>query len=232
MIKDYYDYCKDRHKGSRAFVVGAGTSLYGLNIDFIHKDVVISINSSIILMPWEDGSDDKRYWISNDALCRKWNWWNKVKNSKSVKIVRNSWEKYFEELEGHNFYKFDPRKTPEHIVEENDNGLCYCSSVPSGIDLAMKMGCSEIVLLGVDQYMIGNKSHFWQFYPICDQPKKEDGHIATFSQQKWTFSYNDRAYYAISELAKSKNIKIYNANLKSRVNVFEKKDLSFFENLK
>lgn len=224
MIPDYYNYCYQKHSGERAFVVGAGTSLYDLDLSKIHNHVVISINSSILLMPWDDGDFSHRYWISNDSLCMKWSWWNKVLRSKCCKIVRNSWSKYFEELSKYNFLQFTPRSTPENIVEKDDKGLCYCSSVPSGIDLAIKMGCKEIFLLGVDQYMIGNKSHFWQYYPYNKQPRKKDGILASFSQQKWTFSYNDKAYSGLKLLCDEMNIKIVNCNLKSRVNIFDKID--------
>lgn len=220
-----YSYFNNIHKGERAFVVGAGTSLFGVDISGIHKDVVISVNSSILLMPWHEGDYSKRYWISNDSLCRRWSWWRKVLNSNSSKIVRNSWSKYFNELEGKNFYQFNPRNTPEDVIDDEDDGLCYCSSVPSGIDFAIKAGCKTVYVLGVDQYMIGNKSHFWQFYPFEKQPKRSDGSMASFDQQRWTFNYNDKAYQALSSFAQRRGVKIFNCNPRSRVKSFDKVEL-------
>lgn len=226
MIDLYHKSLLGRHQGETAFVVGAGTSLYGLDLDPIHKHVVISVNSSILLMPWDQGEPDRRFWISNDALCRMWSWWPLVLNAKATKIVRNSWSKYFPELQHKGFLQFEPRRTEEGVVEDDDLGLCYCSSVPSGVDLAIKMGCKQIFLLGVDQYMNGSKSHYFQYWPLSKQPRRTDRGMATYAQQKWTFGYNDKAYPALLGHANRLGVKIWNCNPKSKVESFEKIDYS------
>ena len=93
-----YTLLKDKHVGEAAFVVGSGTSLNNLDISGIHNHVVICVNSSIVLMNWAKGKADKRYWISNDAFCRKWSYWKDVLDAKANRIVRDSWRKYFREL--------------------------------------------------------------------------------------------------------------------------------------
>lgn len=222
MLELYHKKLLDIHSGEVAFVVGAGTSLYNLNIDAIHKHVVIAVNSAILLMPWESGDYQRRFWISNDALCMKWNWWPKVLKAHCTKIVRNSWEKYFGQIKDFGFYQFVPRRTDEGTIEDDDLGLCYCSSVPSGIDLAIKMGCKKVFLLGVDQYFIGPKSHYWQMWAPLKQPRRLDRKMATQSQQEWTFDYNNRAYKALSSLADRKGVQIFNCNPQSKVESFRK----------
>ena len=165
-----YEEFINKHEGETACVVGAGTSLFEADLDFIHNSVVFSVNSSILLMPWESGSSDKRYWVSNDAGVTKWTYWEKVMSSKCNKIIRNSWEKNYNGFDLTDFYKFCPRPTSEDIINENDIGLAYCSSVPSSVDLAIQMGCKRIFIFGADQYMVNNKSHFWEYWPIKDRP--------------------------------------------------------------
>jgi len=222
-MKSYIDFV-NKHTNEIAFVVGAGTSLLEVYnsplLEHIHNHVVVSVNSSFIMMPWAGGSPEKRYWISNDALCRRWNWWPLVKKSACNKIVRDSWKPHFHEIP--DFHTFHIRPTSEGIINPDDTGLAYCSSVPSGIDLCIQMGCKCIYLLGVDQYMIGEKSHFWQYLPKEKQPRRIDFMMAPHKQQKDAFKYNDMAYPALKKFAEIKNVTIYNCNPSSRVEVFDK----------
>lgn len=215
----------DKHVGETAFVCGAGLSFYEVmhskNFDKIFDQVVVSVNSSFIAMPWSKGSRDKRFWISNDALVRRWSYWPDVKQAKANKIVRDSWSKYFDEIP--DFYQFSPRPTSEGKVNAEDKGLCYCSSVPSAVDLCLQMGCKAIFLLGVDQYFDGlGRSHFWQKLDIEKQPIRTDSRMAGFGEQNYAFKYNNLAFPALKEFASLCNASIYNCSMDSEVKVFEK----------
>ena len=219
-----YTILKDKYDGETAFVVGAGTSLFSIvnseNFSKIFDNVAISINSSIMSMPWQKGkpgNPDNRYWISNDALVRRWTYWQNVKSANAIKIVRTSWEKYYDEIPG--FLVFNPRPTAENIINDDDVGLAYCSSVPSGIDLAIQMGCGNIVLLGVDHYMDGFRSHYWQYWPRQKWPV---GPLAMQTVQKRAFETNMLAFEALKKFAGRKNVKIYNCSEKSKVGAFKK----------
>lgn len=224
MLKSYTELI-DKHKGENAFICGAGLSFFDCmsHKDFnkIHDHVVVSVNSSFIAMPWKSGSPDKRYWISNDALVRRWSYWEDLKASNCTKIVRDSWSAYFDEIP--DFYQFSPRPTPENEVNENDRGLCYCSSVPSALDLCLQMGCNKIFLLGVDHYFDpAGRSHFWQFLPYDQQPKRNDGRLASHFEQILAFSYNDKAYPALKKLAESWDRQVINCSPLSLVSCFFK----------
>ena len=237
-----YTILKDKHPGETCFILGAGTSAYGYYMhpkrEEVFKHVCIAVNSAILLCNWSlphpnpdfieetpyRGSE-ARYWLSNDALCRRWSWWDYVKRCKATKIVRNSWKEYYHEIP--DFLEFWPRPTSEGIINEEDTGLAYCSSVPSSLDLAIQMACKKIFILGLDHYMIGDdKSHFWQYFSKQDQPTRIDRTMATHSQMKETFVYNDLAFAALRKFADSKSVEIYNCNPKSKVDVFEKIDLN------
>ena len=231
-----YTILKDKHSGETCWIIGAGTSLLGFykyeNRDAIHNDVVIAVNSAIFAMPWGlphtnkeityevDSNPDRRYWISNDALCRRWSWWDYVKKSKCIKIVRDSWSAYEKELKG--FLYFWPRPTSEDVINPDDEGLSYCSSVPTSIDLAIYMGCKKIYLLGVDQYMSQDRSHWWQFLEGNNIPRRIDFVMALQSQQKEAFVYNNMAYPALKQYADKYEVSICNCNPQSQVNTFSK----------
>ena len=221
-----YKVLINKHKGENAFVVGAGTSLLSLDLSSIHDYVVISVNSGFLLMPWSTGNPDKRYWLSNDALVRRWTYWKDVKKSIATKLVRNSWEKYYDEIP--DFLVFWPRHTSEDIIDPKDDGLCYCSSIPTGIDLALFMGVKNIFVLGLDQYVSGNKRYYWQFWPEKDRPKmfingmSFNEYLPDIRQQRWTFKYDMKAYKALETYSQYMGVKIYNCNPASLIQTFEK----------
>jgi hypothetical protein len=223
-----YETLIDKYKGQNksAFVLGAGTSLYNdwstYRFQEVFDNVVVSVNSSIVSVQWENGDKNDRYWISNDSLCRRWTWWQKVKESQCIKIVRDSWKKYEKELPG--FLVFSPRPTKENVINVDDKGLCYCSSVPSAIDLCIQMGCTNIFLLGVDHCEIGGRTHFWQLMPEEYYQRQLKPAQGPFKQQQEVFKYNIMAYKALKEFAKIKNVGIYNCSMESKVDIFYKID--------
>lgn len=208
--------------GGAVFVLGAGPSLYYFLKSpyslILLSDPVISVNSSIMALPWFDGSPKDRYWISNDSLCRRWSWFDNVKKAKCTKIVRNSWKKYYDEIP--DFYIFHPRETTEDIIDPEGDGLAYCSSVPTAIDLSIQMGYKKIFLLGVDHKDRNGKTHFWQYFPQNKWARQRlKPAQSPFSLQKQVFDLNKVAYSALKGFADSKGVKIYNCNTKSGTEV-------------
>lgn len=236
-----YTVLKDKHQGETCFIFGAGTSAYGYYMhpkrEEVFKHVCIAVNSAILLTPWGQPhpnpdftketsyrNSEARYWLSNDALCRRWSWWDYVKRCNAIKIVRDSWGSYYHEIP--NFLYFWPRPTSEDVVNEEDDGLSYCSSIPSSLDLVIQtLGCKKIFLIGVDGYMVGSRSHFWQYWEKKKQPTRIDRTMATHRQMKEAFVYNDLAFPALQKFADSKGVEIFNCNPKSKVEVFTKIDL-------
>ena len=227
------------HVNETIFILGAGTSLHSAMqsplFNRIFDQVVIAVNSSIMATSWVDkdpGANIKRnrLFLSNDALCRRWSYWNTVKQCNAIKIVRDSWLKYIDELT--DFLIFSPRPTPEDVINPEDTGLAYCSSVPTAIDLAIQMGCSKIYILGLDHYMTGKYSHFWQLWPRNKWPTRTDSILAmaTHAQQQKVFPVNMKAFSALNGFADIKNVKVYNCNPLSKVECFEK--IKFEETMK
>ena len=217
-LRPYTDLV-DTHINESAFILGSGTSLHDLDLSHIHNHVVITLNASILLVDWVKGDPNKRFWISNDAFCRKWSYWADIKKAKANKIVRNSWSHYFKELRG--FYVFCPRRTRETKIDTEDTGLCYCSSVPSAVDLALQMGCKKVFLLGVDQYMKGSKRYFWEYWERQKRPKF-NGKMHAQSKQMRVFKINDGIYKSLNDFSVYKDAFIFNCNPKSKVSAFTK----------
>ncbi len=188
------------YSGQKCFIVGAGPSLISLDLLGIHEHVVISVNSSVLLMPWMLGNADKRFWVSNDVLCLRWSYfWTHVANAKCSKVVRTSWRKYEDKLLGYNFRYFAIRKSEKHPLQP-DKGLCFTSSVPTAIDFALRMGCKQIYLLGVDQKMVHGNSHFWQFWSKDKWPSRSDKSKLFRPEQKHqikVFEHNEQVFSAL-----------------------------------
>ena len=175
-------------------------------------------------MDWAKGKPDKRYWISNDAFCRRWSYWKDVLEAKANRIVRDSWRKYFRELNG--FYVFSPRPTDENCLNIEDEGLCHCSSVPSALDLALQMGCKKVFLLGADHYIRGSmgKRYFWEHWEKKDRPKFQREMHSRHHQTR-IFMLNDKMYKHLKKFADHKKAVVYNCSLSSRIDSFCKVSL-------
>lgn len=208
------------------FILGSGPSVAFLNLECINKFIVITINSSIMLMDWSENKEiNNRFWLSNDVLCMKWSYFNShVLKYKCQKLVGAEWQQHAKKLAGHDFRFFSPRITQGKLLE-TELGLCTVSSVPSAIDFALFMGCKKIFLLGVDQRIVQKKSHFWQFWDKSRWPQRVDQHKNFQPEQPHqlvVFKKNYNTFKVLNEYA-SKNGKIIkNCSLRSSLDIFDK----------
>jgi len=216
----------NKYLDEKCFICGAGPTVAFTDLSNIHNHVVIAVNSAILLMPWDEGDIERRYWISNDTLCTQWSYfWKTVLRSHCYKIVRTSWRTHDERIRDYDFRYFAPRKDEDGSLINDGVALCSVSSVPTAIDLALLMGCKEIYLLGVDHKMIHGNSHFWQFWPQNKWPQRKDK-SKNFSpeqnHQKKMFRENMPVYKALKRLATKLDVQIYNCSNNSAIELFEK----------
>lgn len=210
---------------SKCFVCGAGVSIGTLDLAGIHEYPVVCVNSSIILMPWEEPGDVlKRFWVSTDALCMQWDYfWNKVIRWEVTRIVRNSWARSAKEFKGVHVNYYTPRRTSSS-PKLKDDGLMAGSSILSAIDLALLMGCKKVFLLGVDHRNVNGNSHFWQLWPKKERPLREGkpgNYIPCQRQQGRVFKSNHRNFDILDAYSKSIGAAIYNCSTISEVKAFE-----------
>jgi hypothetical protein len=215
----------DKHKGETALILGAGPSLYDLCMSYrfaeIADHVVLSVNSAFMPLSKYELDPEKHYWVSNDTLCRRWSYWKDVENSNCTKVVRDSWLKYKEVMT--NTFFFSPRPTSEDVVNPMDIGLCYCSSVPTALDLAIQMGCRKIILFGVDHNVSRGRHHFWQIlYNKKDQPTANANIYDSWRKQQKVFEFNNKAYKGLKKIADLKNVEIFNCSNMTKVDVFDR----------
>ena len=227
-IKSYTDLSdlKDIHKNRKCFICGAGPSIFMVDLSDIYSHVVISVNSAMMLMPWADGDPQGRFWVSNDTLCLKWSYfWKDVLRSNCTKIVRSSWLGRDDQLCKHGFRYFAPRSSQKAPLNNHGKSLCYESSIPTSIDLALLMGCKEIYILGMDHKILHGNSHFWQFWPKEKWPQrldKEKNFNPEQPHQIRKFQENKKVYLSLNELAERLDAKIYNCSAISVVFAFPK----------
>jgi len=204
-----YEELIGKHKGETCFIFGAGPSLWHNMQHRFFKDIpkygiTIAVNSAVMAVPKFD------YWVSNDVLCRKWSWWKDVVAGKGAKVVRDSWKKYKKEL--NSFLFFSPRPTSEDVINVDDKGLAYCSSVPTSIDLAIQMGCKKIFLFGVDHSNHEGRHHFWQYMNKQEWPVSKPNVQDSCERQQEVFNISMKAYEALWSFAEHSKVDIYNVS--------------------
>ena len=221
---------RNKHVGESCIILGAGPSLYDLCMSYRFADiadhVVISVNSAIMSLSRFELDPEKHYWVSNDTLCRRWSYWKDVEESKCTKVVRDSWLKYKEVMTNTLF--FSPRPTSEDVVNPIDEGLCYCSSVPTSIDLAIQMGCKKIFLFGVDHNDSSGRHHFWQLlYSTKDRPTANANIYDSWEKQSKVFEFNNKAYKALRKFVDKRKVEIYNCSDITKVISFDRITLDY-----
>lgn len=214
-----------------AYIVGAGPSAAFVDVNKIPRNsVIISVNSSIMLMPWKDGESNNRFWISTDHLCTEWDYFSKhVIPSNCTKVVRENWREDSEILKHPNFVFFHAREKNDF----NDFGLLGYSSGLAAVDLTILMGCKKTYLIGCDSRTLHSNSHMWQFWPKDKWPIRKGKNRHYFpcqKQQLKVFINSVPLFQKLNELAKQKGIKIYNCSSISTINAFEK--MSFEESVR
>jgi hypothetical protein len=220
----------DRHKGKKCFVTGAGPSLGLMDLTDVHQHPVIAVNSSILMLPWEEPGDPwMRFWVSTDMLCMQWSYfWKKVIKVDCTRMVRNSWIRSMDKCKGVKFHYYSPRRT-NTVPKKRGEGLYGGSSILSAVDLGLVMGCKEIYLLGVDHRMLHGKSHFWQSWPKSERPIREGkggDYFPCQRQQSRVFKSNFNTFKVMSQYAKSLGAEIYNCSTISKVESFPFKSLN------
>jgi len=196
-----------------------------MDLTGIHEYPVVCVNSSVILMPWEEPGDLlKRFWVSTDSLCMQWDYfWNKVIRGEMTRIVRNSWARRAKELSGVQMTYYLPRCVTGEI-KKKEEGLMCGSSILSAVDLALLMGCTKVFLLGVDHRSVNGNSHFWQLWPQKERPLRQgkpDNYMPCQRQQDRVFKSNFRNFDILARYATSIGSKIYNCSTISEVKSFE-----------
>lgn len=151
-----------KHAGKVAFVLGSGPSVNMLDISPLKDFVTIAVNSAYVGMPEAD------YFISDDWSVARWSYFfNDLRISKVTTALlyedmlkNDAWQF------GNRAVMFRHRKgyriTDKYEHENPDNFICQArTSAGSAIHVAHIMGCSKIVLIGIDCCRMDTLRYFW-----------------------------------------------------------------------
>jgi hypothetical protein len=201
-------------KGEIVYVVGSGHSLHNLDLTPIHQHPVITVNSGILLMPWNEAGSNFRAWLTMDAGVRRWDYYPKVKQSFCHKITKISLQEYYPHFHYYHALTIDKWNL--------SGGLLSSSSIIAAIHFALFIGGSKIKLVGADHYINNDgKSHFYEYW---EHRPKTIGTENGVEQQTRVFRSNEREFKLLNMLAKDKGATIVNCSSLSPIKEFAKED--------
>ncbi|KKN26819.1 hypothetical protein LCGC14_0870780 [marine sediment metagenome] len=233
-IRNLEEY-NQKFSGRVGVAIGSGFSIHFQDLSSLSEHVTIAVNSGFCAFPQAD------FFLSDDWSISRWNFFgDQLKKAKATVLL------YEDKLRQYNLFGdrtvwFRHRKGYHisSIYEHTnyDNFLLQCrSSLATAIGVLYVMGCSKVVVLGLDcrRYETGER-YFWQF---SDQPKnriiptRNDGipndnfrkcrhqGIKTDSDLK-----EIKKYWESQTSDMRKKIKIYNASQHTALDIFPKMSL-------
>ena len=217
------------HDKQTCFIIGAGPSLYHQNLDCLKDNISICVNSGYLAYPECD------YFLSDDWATQYWNYFfNDLVSNKKTKVL------LYEDKLKNCAHLFDKRTilfkhrtgyeltTPYSHLERINHIWESRTSVGSAVHVAYIMGCSKIILLGIDCCRVDNKRYFWDFWDEDKRPfyKKHARRRYRETQYKDRQTDDDlleilNYWNIIAKMCKNK-IEIYNASNISIVDAFPK----------
>lgn len=206
--------------GERVFVVGGGPSLENMPWGILRGKNVVACNASAFLIP----EGIAQWGIFGDKLFLR-HFRKELRSyvSKGGQLINatgrrpteeNHWMLQVKRLNGRKAWGLD---TDPWVLRWNrSTGGC-------AIDAAFHLGASEIVLLGYDMSMNGEKHNWHQAYDphYVERNKKTDSIWMPRPSPTIYREMMSRAFNDIKRDADKYGLKIWNANPKSKLTTFE-----------
>lgn len=216
-------------KDKPCFIIASGTSVKDVPVNTLNG-VTIAVNSGYM------AHQECDFFISDDWEVAIWSYFAvNLRNSQTKVLLyedkladRAGWfgdrSVLFRHRKGYHLtdtYEHD--NAENHIVQAR-------TSVGSAIHVAHIMGCSPIIVLGLDCYRDGNYRWFWQYPDFPNKPKRLDGRrVDKYSRKKGSDSDTDLEdilrYWKAQGNEINKRCLVYNASKDSKVEIFPKIDL-------
>ena len=229
-----------RFAGKKALILGSGTSLskHLLFLKSIPDDwVSFAVNSAYIACETD-------FFVSDDIDIQNWSFFAyDLRNSQKTQVL------LYEDKLGDRAEWFGERSvlyrhrrhyhiTPKYSHTDKENHLFQCrSSLGSCIHIAHIMGCSEILILGLDCYREGKFRWFWQFPDWPNKPYRIDGKRIDKYHRRRTLQINTDSdladillYWKTKGSQINEKCKVYNGSEKSLIDVFPYMGLNEFRN--
>ena len=176
MIYNLLEKIKDIYKGRTAFIAGSGPSLRHIEPERLKGHIVIAINGAILKVPEAD------YFFSCDGRVTLTRAWQNLKNLSCTLILDqtysgfNSYDykepfvKSYEGIADERLCFFKRDKNNPNVMRDDNLLLLGSSSAHSAAHFAYLLGCSPIVLLGMDCGLENGKRLYNEF-----EGQPEDG---------------------------------------------------------
>lgn len=243
MIRNLEEF-NAKYKDRACFVVGAGTSLHFQDLEPLKKHITIAVNSGYVAVPWAD------FFVSDDWSVAHWSYFFKdlVQSTKTVALLYENklsgsvpWFRdrsvVFRHRKGiHIGDRYGHSNKEDHIGETR-------TSVGTAIMIAHIMGCSKIVLLGIDGHRKLGQRYFWELSHHIS-PHRTEPYERPYRNDKVSWDHfrkikvkgevTDSDLVDINKSwstfgkAVNKKCKVYNASENSTLKVFPKIDLERF----
>lgn len=225
---------RNRHRGQRAVIIGNGPSLQIADLDRLHNDVTFASNK--IYLAYGDTFWRPTYYSVEDHLVLLNNLAEIEALQDSIKLFPANTRDFGYHAADTIFAPFlpprsfeDPLSDPAFPAFSTDltHGISWGSTIVySQIQMALFMGCTEIVLIGVDhnyqlpatkrgnQYVYaGERNHF---HPNYRSPGE--------AWHQPNLDVLEVSYTRALQACKEKGVQIVNASRKTKLDVFDRAD--------
>lgn len=243
MIRNLEEF-NEKYKGRICFIVGAGTSIHFQDLEPLRNHITIAVNSGYVAVPWAD------FFVSDDWTIVHWNFFFKdlVESTKTIALLYENKLSNSVGWFGDRSVVFRHRKgihiadRYDHFNKKNHIGETR-TSVGTGIMIAHIMGCSKIVLMGIDGYRQFGHRYFWEL-PPCTSSYRTEPYKKPYRNDKvaWDCFHKVKAKGQVTDSdlidinrswsafgkEVNKKCKVYNASADSTLTVFPKIDLERF----
>jgi len=231
-LEEFNGYYADKPR--TCFIVGAGTSIKDQDLSPLRDFVTIAVNSGYVAVPFAD------FFVSDDWATSKWSYFlhDLYYSKNTIALLYADKLQRLGQIFGDREVIFRHRTwynlTDTYKHKEYALRVCQCrTSIGSAIHIAYIMGCTEIVLLGVDCCRAEDKRYFWQFKE--NQPFRVDkASIDPFYIVKLGIYQSDSDLVDILSFWETmgsnflEKCQIYNASPISMLSIFPKVDLEDF----
>lgn len=138
--------------GSRVYIIGGGPSVRDIDLEALRGEKIIAINSSCFAAPFADFCifSDTQWWHHNRAQLQGWKGrivcCSRMLSEPGLLMIR--------------------RKVPPALDQPNDCLGIQFTTATGAIELAVRLGAKQIVLLGIDGCKSADgKSHHHKPHP-------------------------------------------------------------------
>ena len=215
------------YKNKLAFIIASGPSINDYDLSPLKNYVTFAVNSGYVAFP------DADFFVSDDWAIAEWSYYfDDLKNNKKTVplLYEDKLPTFFDDRAVFFRHRKGGHITDRYVHNSYDEHICQSTtSVGSAIHIAHIMGCSPIVLLGVDCTLKNGFRYFWEHGNKYKTPYKR-GARRSFAKLVLKGKETDIDLFGIlkywNEASSFMNkLQIYNASVDSVVESFPKKSL-------